>query len=241
MKRQLEIHTPDGLAKASLFRSDNTARSGVIFYMDGFGPRSALFTMAQRLADSGHIVLLPDLFYRAGSYGPFTGASFGDEAARARIMQMLDDTSLAMTRDDTASFLDVLASEGAERIGAVGYCMGGARALTAAASYPDRIRAAASFHGGNLASDHADSPHLVARKIKARLYVGVAEIDASFPPLQSARLAEALRVAGVDYIIENYAGMAHGWTVPDHPVFNPAGAERHWQRLSTLFAETLTG
>jgi carboxymethylenebutenolidase len=94
---------------------------------------------------------------------------------------------------------------------------------------------------GHLASDHADSPHLIARRIKGRLYVGDAGINASFPPLQSTRLAEALRVACVDYIIENYAGRAHGWTVPDYPVFNPAGAERHWRRLLALFDETLTG
>ncbi|TIV93913.1 MAG: dienelactone hydrolase family protein, partial [Mesorhizobium sp.] len=118
-------------------------------------------------------------------------------------------------------------------------CMGGARALNAAAAYPGRIAAAASFHGGNLASDAPDSPHLKAPSIKARVYVGVAGVDGSFPPEQSARLAEALRVAEVDHVIENYVGMAHGWCVPDHGVFDEAGAERHWKRLTTFFGETL--
>jgi carboxymethylenebutenolidase len=125
------------------------------------------------------------------------------------------------------------------RIGTVGYCMGGARALNAAASYPDRIKAAASFHGGNLASDASDSPHRHVAQIKARVYVGCAGVDKSFPPEQSARLAEALRVAEIDHIIENYVGMAHGWCVPDHGVYDEASAERHWKRLIGFFAETL--
>ncbi|TIW66982.1 MAG: dienelactone hydrolase family protein, partial [Mesorhizobium sp.] len=145
-----------------------------------------------------------------------------------------------MTIRDGAAFLDALTAAGITGpVGVVGYCMGGARALNAAASYPDRIAAAASFHGGNLASDAADSPHRKAASIKARVYVGVAGVDRSFPPEQSARLAEALRVAEVDHAIENYVGVAHGWCVPDHSVYDAAAAERHWKRLTTLFAETL--
>ena len=117
--------------------------------------------------------------------------------------------------------------------------MGGGRALNAAAAHPDRIAAAASIHGGNLASDAADSPRANASHIKARVYVGTAGVDRSFPPEQSARLAEALRTAEVDHIIENYVGMQHGWAVPDHSVYDEAGAERHWKRLTTFFGETL--
>ena len=117
--------------------------------------------------------------------------------------------------------------------------MGGARALNAAAAYPDRIKAAASFHGGNLASDASDSPHRQVSSIKGRVYVGTAGVDKSFPPEQSAKLAEALRTAEIDHIIENYVGMAHGWAVPDHSVYDEKGAERHFVRLTTLFAETL--
>ncbi|TIO58386.1 MAG: dienelactone hydrolase family protein, partial [Mesorhizobium sp.] len=95
------------------------------------------------------------------------------------------------------------------------------------------------FHGGNLASDAPDSPHRKAASMKARIYVGVAGVDRSFPPEQSARLAEALRVAEVDHTIENYVGVGHGWCVKDHSVYDEAGAERHWKRLITLFAETL--
>lgn len=245
MRRDIEITTTDGVARATLFRPSEPAAGkplrGIIFYMDGIGPREALYEMAGRLADAGYVVLLPDLFYRFGDYGPFSGASFGKEDERNQIMTMIRGTTHAMTKADTAAFLAVLDAENvAGPIGAVGYCFGGGRALTAAASYPDRIAAAASFHGGNLASDAEDSPHRGADQIKARVYVGVAGVDGSFPPEQSARLAEALRVGGVDHMIENYVGMIHGWTVPDRDgVYDETGAERHWKRLLTLFEEAL--
>src|SRR5205814_2234990 len=111
MRRDIEITTTDGVAKATFFSpTDSTAGKtlrGIIFYMDGMGPRKALYDMAQRLADAGHVVLLPDLFYRFGDYGPFSGASFGKEDERNQIMTMIRGTTQAMTREDTAAFLDV--------------------------------------------------------------------------------------------------------------------------------------
>ncbi|WP_274628508.1 dienelactone hydrolase family protein [Arvimicrobium flavum] len=239
-RRNIDIRTKDGVAKAGIFGAAE-GRAGVILYMDAFGPRPALDAMASRLADNGYAVLVPDLFYRQGAYGPLDAkTAFADDKAGAWLRETMAATSQAMTVDDTWAFLDALAGEGVTGpVGAVGYCMGGARALNAAASYPDSIAAAASFHGGNLASDAADSPHRHAADIKAKVYVGVAGVDRSFPPEQSARLAEALRTAEVDHIIENYVGMAHGWAVPDHSAFNAAGAERHWRRLLTFFGEAL--
>jgi carboxymethylenebutenolidase len=241
MKRDIEIRTHDGVAKAGLFQAQGAAiHAGVILYMDAFGPRPALDQMAERLAGQGYIALVPDLFYRNYPYGPFEAkTAFANEKTRGELMALVSGTTQEMTKRDTAAFLDALSAAGVRRIGTVGYCMGGARALNAAATYPDRIVAAASFHGGNLASDAPDSPHWQAAKIKARLYVGTAGVDRSFPPDQSAKLAEALRTAEVDHTIENYVGMQHGWCVPDHSVFDATGAERHWRRLTTFFAETL--
>ncbi|BCG94021.1 dienelactone hydrolase family protein [Mesorhizobium sp. 131-2-1] len=240
-RQDIEIKTQDGTAKARLFRPAAPAKAGVILYMDIFGPRPTLDQMAERLAGHGYAALVPDLFYRNAPYGPFDPkTAFADEKTKAALSALSGGTTQDMTIRDGAAFLDALAAEGITGpVGVVGYCMGGARALNAAASYPDRIVAAASFHGGNLASDTADSPHRKAASIKARVYVGVAGVDRSFPPEQSARLAEALRVAEVDHAIENYVGMGHGWCVADHSVYNAAGAERHWKRLTTLFAETL--
>lgn len=237
------VVTPDGVAKVRVFRTEGAAKAGVILYMDAFGPRPALDAMAARMAGWGLVVVVPDLFYRFGTYGPFDPATaFGQDATRAELMKLMGGTTQALTVADTAAFLDLLADEGVTGpVGAVGYCMGGARALNAAAAYPGRIAAAASFHGGNLASEADDSPHRRAGQITGRVYVGVSGVDRSFPPEQSAVLAQALREAEVDHVIENYVGMAHGWTVPDHSVFDAVGAERHWRRLEVFFGETLAG
>lgn len=240
MKTSIEIRTADGVARAGLFHPARATKAGVILYMDAFGPRPALDGMAERIAAAGYHVLVPDLFYRFGAYGPFETDAFRDEAKGQQIRAMIAGTTQAMTERDGAAFIAALTVAGATgSIGTVGYCMGGGRALVAAAGYPDRVAAALSFHGGNLASDAADSPHRRAAEIRARVYVGSAGIDNSFPPGQSARLAEELRTAEVDHVIENYVGMAHGWAVPDHGVFNAEGAERHWRRLIPFLGEAL--
>ncbi|MFN3549638.1 MAG: dienelactone hydrolase family protein [Mesorhizobium sp.] len=241
-KRTIDIQTADGPCKAGLFTPDKaTAKAAIILFMDIFGPRPGLDAMAERLVAAGYAVLVPDLFHRYGNrpeLNPKT--AFADESTKARLFAMLRETTQAMTVADTRALLDALSAEGfGGPVGVTGYCMGGARALNVAAAFPDRIAAAASFHGGNLASDAEDSPHRRAAEMRGRIYVGAAGVDGSFPPEQAGRLAEALRAAEVDHVIENYAGTKHGWCVPDHSVYDETGAERHWKRLVTLFDETL--
>lgn len=241
-KREIEIGTGDGTVTAGLFLPAGAVpRAGVILYMDIFGPRPALDGMAERYASIGYAVLLPDLFYRDAPYGPFDPATaFGDPPTREKMMALRATATNARMAADTAAYLDAFDAAGVTGpVGTVGYCMGGAYALTAAAAHADRVVAAASLHGGGLASEAEDSPHLRANEIRGRVYVGTAEEDRSFPPEQSARLAQALREAGVDHVIENYRGCSHGWCVPDHGVYDRAGAERHWQRMAVFFGETL--
>jgi carboxymethylenebutenolidase len=243
--RDIEIRTKDGTAKAAFIppASPGDNKAGVTLYMDAFGPRASLYQMAERLAGWGYAVLVPDLFYRFGAYGPFDAkTAFANEVTGTQIRKMLAETTQEMTMRDSGAFVDVLSENGVtDPVGAVGYCMGGARALNAAGAWPDRIVAAASFHGGGLGSDAPDSPASRAASIKAKVYVGSAEIDNSFPPAQSAKLAEALRTAWLDHFIEIHDGMEHGVSVPDHRVYDEKGAERHWKRLLGFFAETLGG
>lgn len=242
-RRTIEIETGEGTARASLFTpvGDAVSRAGVLLLMDIFGPRPALDQMAERLADQGYFVLVPDLFYRFGERGAVDAATaFKDPEVGPRLREMLGATTQAMTASDAGAFIAALEQAGATGpIGVVGYCMGGGRALTVAARYPEKVAAAASFHGGNLASEAPDSPHLGAASIRGRVYVGNAFEDGSFPTEQSARLVEAFHRAKVDFTFENYVGVAHGWCIPDHVVHDKAGAERHWRRLTAFFAETL--
>lgn len=207
-------------------------------YMDGIGIRPALFSMAERLAVAGYYVLLPDLFYRSGPYAPPDPRKlFADPETRADwVRRYIGTVTIESAMRDTAAFLEFLAAQASVRqpkIGTVGYCMSGKLALAAASRFPDRVAAAASYHGGVLGTDAADSVHRMMKGVQAVVYVGVASND---PPPQL--LAEALREAGVTHTIETYPAQ-HGWVPGDTPVHDAAAAERHWETLLGLLAATL--
>jgi carboxymethylenebutenolidase len=244
-RQDIRISTDDGECPASVFTPAEGAGPwpGAIFFMDGLGIRPALFAMAQRLADAGYVVMLPDLFYRAGSYEPLdVEAVFASGSFREKVAPLLETTDNQRAAQDTRAFLDALQSRddvSGTRVGTTGYCMGGAISLTVAGTYPDRVAAAASFHGGSLATDSDFSPHRVADKIAGRVYVGAADNDGTYPPEMAARLIEALMAASVDHRHDLYVGAAHGWTMSDFPVFDADAAERHWRELVGLFSGTL--
>ncbi len=242
---QVSIRTQDGDCPAYVFTPSGTNRyPAVIFYMDGLGIRPTIFEMGQRLASHGYVVLVPDLFYRAGPYEPLDPKEvFASGDVRAAIGHLFASTDNRRAGEDTEAFLSYLDSRddvAGTNVGTTGYCMGGAISLTAAGTYPARIAAAASFHGGNLATDSDLSPHLLAASIAARVYVAGADQDNSYPPEMAARLDQALSDAGVDHRCEIYPGALHGWTMADFPVYNETAAERHWDELVALFAGTLT-
>ncbi len=241
----VNIKTRDGICPASVFTPE--AETGpwpaVIFFMDGLGIRPVMWEMGQRLADGGYLVLLPDLYYRGGSYAPKVPAEIlADPNKRQELMQLVASLDRDRKISDAGAFIEFLSSRPdvkGTRFGATGYCMGGNVVLTAAGAFPDRFAAVASFHGGNLASDKPDSPHLFVGRISGRVYVAGAIEDASFPEEQKERLEKTLTEAGVEHVVETYAGARHGFAVPDLPVFDPAAAERHWAALFKLFRETL--
>lgn len=239
------IQTRDGICPASVFSPTGTTGPwpGVIFFMDGLGIRPVLWEMGQRLADGGYLVLLPDLYYRAGPYPPMVPAQvLADPKSREEMRKFLGSLDRDRKIADAGAFIEFLSSRPdvkGDRCGATGYCMGGNAALTAAGAFPDRFAAVASFHGGNLATDQPDSPHLFVGGITGRVYVAGAIEDGSFPEVQKDRLEQALTAAGVDHVIETYDGARHGFAVPDLPTFDPGAAQRHWAALFKLFDETL--
>jgi carboxymethylenebutenolidase len=241
---QVPIRMHEGECPSYVFTPSQAGQHpAVIFYMDGLGIRPTIFEMGQRLAEQGYVVLVPDLFYRAGRYEPLEPDKvFASGDVRSAIGHLFASTDNRRAGEDTEAFLaylDSRADVAGTKVGTTGYCMGGAMSLTAAGTYPDRIAAAASFHGGNLATDSDLSPHHLASRIAARVYVAGADHDNSYPPEMAARLERTLSEAGVDHRCEIYPEALHGWTMRDFPVYNAAAAERHWDELATLFNETL--
>jgi len=241
---KIEIKTRDGLCPSFVFRPAGSGPwPAVLIFMDGLGIRPAVLEIGERLSAHGYYALLPDLFYRSGPYAPMDPhAIFADPQQRKLLMdRYFALATQANIMSDTRAFLDYLAAQPDVRRGAIGttgYCMGGFMSLTAAGTYPDRIVASASYHGGRLATDAADSPHLLAPRIKSRVYIAGAIEDQSFPDDMKNRLEEALTQAHIDHKIETYPAK-HGWVFRDMPVYDAAASERHWQTLLALFDATL--
>jgi len=242
---RVEITTADGICPSYVFRpaTGSGPWPAVIMYMDGVGIRPAMLDLGVRLAKSGYFVLLPDLFYRSGPYEAMDArAVFADPELRKRLSEKFSShISQAKVMADTGAFLDYLAAEPdvkAGGIGVAGYCMGGRMAVTAAGTYPERIVAAAAFHPSGLATDAPDSPHLLASKTKARMYVAGASEDAWFPDEMKQRFEKALTEASVEHVVETYPAK-HGWVLSDTPTYDAPSCDRHWRELLALFEATL--
>jgi carboxymethylenebutenolidase len=241
---KIDIKTRDGTCPGYVYRPAGQGPwPAVLVFMDGLAIRPAMLELGERLATYGYYVLLPDLFYRSGPYEPMDPHKvFADPAQRKILMEkFFAPATPANIMSDTRAFLDYLAAQPDVRpggIGTTGYCMGGLMSLSAAGTYPSHILATASYHGGRLASESPDSPHLLAPKMKSRVYIAGAIEDQSFPDDMKARLEEALTKAGVDHKIETYQAK-HGWVFRDTPVYDARAAERHWQTLVALFEATL--
>jgi carboxymethylenebutenolidase len=238
------IPTPDGTAEGTLFIPDSHKRyPGVLYYVDIGGVRPANLSMAGRLAEQGYAVLVPNLFYRTSKLPVFDfPLKFGEERTTKRLAELSAPLTPDAMERDASAYVDFLAASegvGPGPMGVVGFCFSGAMAMRAAAARPDRIAAAASFHGGRLYTEQPTSPHRELPRIKARLYFGHAVDDKSMPAESIVKFEDALKAWGGRYQSETYEGALHGWTVPGGHAYNHAQAERAFQKLTELFSETL--
>jgi carboxymethylenebutenolidase len=248
----VQVKTPDGTCDAVFIHPTTGSHPGVLIWPDAFGLRPSMRDIGKRIAAEGYSVLVPNPFYRVAKAPVIEDPSkfsFQNQADRAKLTPLMGSINApgAAEKDAVAfvAFLDAQRQVNtAKKIGTQGYCMGGPLVMRTAATVPNRVGAVGSFHGGGLVTANPNSPHLLAPKMKARLYIAIASNDDSREPDAKDKLKEAFTAANVPAEIEVYKSL-HGWCVPDmpadgaNPIYNKPDAERAWGKLVALYKAAL--
>jgi carboxymethylenebutenolidase len=241
---EVEIKTPDGTCDAYLVHPVKGKYPAVLIWPDIFGLRPAFRQMGKRLAESGYTVLVINPFYRTKK-APTAPEhpDFNDPATRQSLMSLAGTLSPATALTDATAFVAYLDSQPSvdkkRKMGTTGYCMGGPFVFGTAAAFPDRVGAGATFHGGGLATDKPESPHLLIPKMKAQFLIAIAENDDQREPDVKNILRDSFAKAHLTAEIEVYPGTKHGWCPPDSAVYNAEQAEKAWARMMVLFKTAL--
>ena len=240
-EKTVDIKTPDGSMPTTIVHPDSGGPFPVILYlMDAPGIRPAFLDMARRLAGAGYYVMAPNLYYRNGL--PIPPIDITNDEDRQRMFGLIKTVTVPRVVVDAKAMLDFAKSDKAadpKRVGTAGFCMGGKLALGVAQALPDVVKAAASLHGGHLVTDQPESPHRHVDKIKAELYFGWADEDASAPKETIPELEQALKAAGITYKVDYMTGARHGYTMADLPPYHKEPAEAHWKALFDLYKRKL--
>jgi carboxymethylenebutenolidase len=241
-EEDLVLALQDGETDAVLFQPPGDGkRPGVLYLTDIGGIRAAQRQAAQRLADEGYVVLMPNVFYRTAKPPVMDLAALRPNPES--FMQRVRELAMPLTPEaqdrDAKEYVGYLSAFTSGKLGVVGFCICGGVAMRVAAACPE-IVAAASFHGGNLFEDKPESPHLLLPRIKARLLFGHAENDRSMPAEAIVGFERALQDWGGRYESETYVGAHHGWTTLDNPAYNAPQAERAYQKLKELFTQAIS-
>jgi len=244
VEAEVSIVTPDGTCDAYFVHRTTGAYAAVLIWPDIFGLRPAFRQMGKRLAETGYAVLVVNPFYRK-SKAPTSvpHANMDDPATREALMGLAHSLTPDTATTDAKAFVGWLDQQSVvskeRKMGVTGYCMGGPLVMRTAAALPDRIGAAATFHGGGLVTDKPESPHLLIPKMKAHFLIAIASNDDAKQPDAKGVLKEAFAQARIPAEVEVYEGAIHGWCPPDSHVYNQAAAEKAWARQLALFKEGL--
>jgi carboxymethylenebutenolidase len=253
VETDVQVKTPDGVCDAAFIHPASGSHPGVLVWPDAFGLRPAMREIGKRIAAVGYSVLVPNPFYRVAKAPVIQDPSsfnFQNEADMAKLRPLMGSVNApGAAEKDAVAYIAFLDSQSqvdkGKKIGTQGYCMGGPLVVKTAAAVPNRVGAGASFHGGGLVTNNPDSPHLLAPKIKARMYFAIAANDDMRQPDAKDKLKEAFAAAKVPAEIEVYPESLHGWCVRDmpmqngKPIYNKADAERAWTKLVALYKTAL--
>jgi len=241
IERHLDIATADGAMNSFVVHPEEGGPFPVVlFYMDAPGKREELHDMARRIATVGYFVVLPNLYYRQRREFQLAERTEPALAEMFALMATLDGATTVCDTRALLDFVDAQPAAAADRIGAVGYCMSGPFVMWAAAAFAARFCCIASIHGANMVTDRPDSPHRMAPRIRCESYFACAEIDKWAPPADVQQLQAALQAAGTPHRVEWYPGVEHGFVFPQRAgIYHRDAAERHWERLFSLFGRHL--
>tara|TARA_Y100000031_G_scaffold83869_1_gene92259 strand:+ start:241 stop:1035 length:795 start_codon:yes stop_codon:yes gene_type:complete len=240
-ERIVDISTGDGAMETFISHPETDGPfPAVIVYMDIWGVREELYDIARRIATVGYCGVVHDAFYRHGKVRFDDRDENGKMKSGSRVAPEIRDQAFAiwetlkdsMVASDTAAIIDYLRGDenvSTEAMGCVGYCMGGRHVFAAAGHHPDHFRATASLHGTNLATDEADSPHLLADRFRGELYCGFGEKDPYGSQEVIETLGKALAAADVEYHYQVHAGAEHGYALPERDIFDKKAADRDWE------------
>jgi carboxymethylenebutenolidase len=245
VQKDVDVPMASGVADSALFYPEGKGRwPAVLVWTDILGLRPVFREMGQRLAAEGYVVLVPNPFYRNAKAPVVDGSfDFSKPEDRAKVMPMAAALTADANISDAKSYVAFLdaqpQTDRKKKMGVQGYCMGGPLTFRTAATAPERIGAAATFHGGGLVTDKPDSPHLLIPKMKAEVLCAVADNDDKRDPAAKDKLKEGFAAAHLKATVEVYEGCNHGWTVRGSQVYNEAGAERAWGELTALYKRNL--
>jgi carboxymethylenebutenolidase len=244
IEQTVDIPTKDGATTTFIVHPERDgAHPVVLFFMDAPAIREELRDMARRIATAGYYVMLPNLYYRRGVMELADLPKLPEAESRARMFDLMGSLTIPLVMDDGDALLNYADRDPAaskRKIATLGYCMSGQYAINFAARYPDRVAAAASIYGVQLVTDQADSPHLAAQKAKAELYFACAEHDPYAPLEMVEALDQTVKSKNLNAEVELYPGVHHGFAFPQRgSVYEKAAAERHWERLFSLWRRRL--
>jgi len=244
VESEVEVPMSAGVSDSYYVHPAKGTHPAILMWPDIKGLRPAFKAMGKRLAQSGYAVLVVNPFYRDAK-APVVepDASFGDPETRKFLIGMARKLTQENAMSDARDYIRFLDSQSAvntsKGVGTAGYCMGGPLIMRTAAAVPERVKAAASFHGGGMATDKPDSPHLLIPQTTAQILHAVAENDDARTPEMKEKLRAAYAEAGIPAEIEVYEGTKHGWCPPDSQVYNEAMAEKAWSRMLALYERAL--
>ena len=244
-ERSVDIATGDGICDAVLFSPEGKGKSpAVLVWPDAYGLRPASLDVGRRLAGQGYAALVVNPFYRARRAPVFKpGFDFANPDDRAEIMKLMGVLDQAAITRDAGTFLAFLDAQpevdSRKKIGSVGFCMGGKMTIWTAAIAPNRVGAAASFHGGGLVTDKPESPHKLIGSTKASYHIAIAADDDEKEPHAKDVLKETFAATGRPATMEVYTGAKHGWMMGDSKIYNAEQAERGWTAMLALYKGAL--